>query len=279
VANHAGIAPMTKGEFKISTTNNAQTKAINIIESQPRDEWVAQGIVPANVVEAFNQTKDLAFLVKKGNLAANNTIANNKITNIYEYRNSDNQLLGFAVRIEEGTTGNKKVLPVAYCHNAATGKSRWMSKGFSDNGTKPIYGLEKLAKHPDKPILIVEGEKTVDAATKLLPNYTVISWMGGAQSVDRVDWSRLSNKIITIWPDNDAPGVVAAKNIVSHIDNHNGFAGLVSVIDTKQLGLPQKWDLADDLPAHMAYDSLATIIEVATSAPREESQINYNQRR
>ena len=268
VANHAGIAPMTKGEFKISTTNNSQTKAINIIESQPRDEWVEQGIVPANVVEAFNQTKDLAFLVKKGNLATNNIIANNKITNIYEYRNSDNQLLGFSVRIEEGTTGNKKVLPVAYCHNAATGKSRWMSKGFSDNGTKPIYGLEKLAKHPDKPILIVEGEKTVDAATKLLPNYTVISWMGGAQSVDKVDWSRLSNKIITIWPDNDAPGVVAAKNIVSHIDNHNGFTGLVSVIDTKQLGLPQKWDLADDLPAHMIHEQLATIIEAATSAPR-----------
>ena len=41
-----------------------------------------------------------------------------------------------------------------------------MLKGFSDNGTKPIYGLEKLAQYPDKPILIVEGEKAADAATK-----------------------------------------------------------------------------------------------------------------
>jgi hypothetical protein len=196
VANHAGIVATNKGEFKISTTINTQTKDTNIIESKPRDEWVAQGVIAANIAEAFNQTKDLAFLVKKGNLTTSN-----KITNTYKYRNIDSKLLGFAVRIEEGTTGNKKVLPVAYCHNAATGKSRWMSKSFSDNGTKPIYGLEKLAKHPDKPILIVEGEKTVDAATKLLPNYTVISWMGGAQSVDRADWSRLSNKIITIWPE------------------------------------------------------------------------------
>ena len=263
VANHAGIVATNKGEFKTSTTINTQTKDTNIIESKPRDEWVAQGVIAANIAEAFNQTKDLAFLVKKGNLTTSN-----KITNTYKYRNADNQLLGFAVRMEEGTTGNKKVLPVAYCHNAATGKWRWMSKGFSDNGTKPIYGLEKLAKSPEKAILIVEGEKTSDAATKLFPNHVVISWMGGAQSVDRVDWRKLSNKIVTIWPDNDAPGVAAAKNIVSHIDNHNGFTGLVSVIDTKQLGLAQKWDLADDLPAHMAHASLATIIEAATSAPR-----------
>ena len=34
VANHAGIAPTTKGEFKTSATNNIQTKDINIVESK-----------------------------------------------------------------------------------------------------------------------------------------------------------------------------------------------------------------------------------------------------
>ena len=255
VANHAGIAPTRKGEFKTSATNNIQTKDINIVESKPRDEWVAHGVIPESIAEAFNPTKDLAFLVKKGKLATDN-----KITNTYEYRNIDNKLLGFAVRIEEGGTGNKKVLPVAYCHNEAIGKSRWMSKGFSDNGTKPIYGLEKLAKHWGQPILIVEGEKTADAASKLFQDHTVISWMGGAQSVDRVDWSKLSNRIVTIWPDNDAPGVSAAKNIAEHIDNHNGFTGLVSVVDTKLLNLPQKWDLADELSDHLARERLDQIV-------------------
>ena len=268
VANHAGIAATTKGEFKTSATNNIQAKAINNIESQPRDEWVAHGVIPESVAEAFNPVKDLGFLVKKGKLATDN-----KITNTYKYRNIDSKLLGFAVRIEEGGTGNKKVLPVAYCHNEATGKSRWMSKGFSDNGTKPIYGLEKLVQHPDQPILIVEGEKTADAAAKLLPDHTVISWMGGAQSVDRVDWSKLSNKIITIWPDNDAPGLSAAKNIEEHINNHNGFAGLVSVIDTKQLCLPQKWDLADDLPDHLAREQLNHIVVNASSSSSQELDV------
>jgi hypothetical protein len=254
VANHAGIVPTTKGEFKNSNPIRVLTDA-NIAESQPRDEWVAHGVIPESIAEVFNPTKDLAFLVKKGKLATDN-----KITNTYEYRNADNKLLGFAVRIEEGATGNKKVLPVAYCHNEASGKSRWMSKGFSDNGTKPIYGLEKLAQHWGQSILIVEGEKTADAASKLFQDHTVISWMGGAQSVDRVDWSKLSNKIVTIWPDNDAPGVSAAKNIEEHIDNHNGFTGLVSIVDTKQLGLPEKWDLADKLPNHLAKEQLDQIV-------------------
>jgi len=254
VANHAGIAPTTKGEFKNSNPIRVLTDA-NIAESQPRDEWVAHGVIPESIAEVFNPTKDLAFLVKKGKLATDN-----KITNTYEYRNIDNELLGFAVRIEESGTGNKKVLPVAYCHNEARSKSRWMSKGFSDNGTKPIYGLEKLAQYPSQPILIVEGEKTADAASKLFQDHTVISWMGGAQSVDRVDWSKLSNKIVTIWPDNDAPGISAAKNIAEHIDNHNGFSGLVSIVDTKQLGLPQKWDLADALPDHLAREQLDQIV-------------------
>ncbi len=143
-----------------------------------------------------------------------------------------------------------------------------MSKGFSDNCTKPIYGLEKLTRNPDKPLLIVEGEKTADAATRLFPNHTVISWMGGAQSIDRVDWSKLRNSIVTIWPDNDDPGVAAAKNIEEHINNQNGFTGLASVVDTKQLGLPNKWDLADALPAHMNHEQLANIIEDATRVQR-----------
>ena len=33
-------------------------------------------------------------------------------------------------------------------------KSRWQLKGLTDANTKPIYGIEKLAEHLEKPILI-----------------------------------------------------------------------------------------------------------------------------
>ena len=87
---------------------------------------------------------------------------------------------------------------MTYCYNEAKRKSRWQLKGFSDNGTKPIYGLEKLVQNPEKPILVVEGEETADAASKLLTDHIVVSWMGGVQAVDKVDWSKLNNQLVSI---------------------------------------------------------------------------------
>ena len=254
VASRAGIAPATKSEFKLSTTRNVETKDTNIIESKPRDEWVAHSVVPTEAA-AFDAKTDLAFLRKNGS----------KVVEHYEYKNKDNQLLGYTVRIED-ELGKKQVLPVAYCHNQVTEESRWMLKGFTDNGTKPIYELHKLAENEFKPVLIVEGEKTANVAQNLSPDHRVLSWMGGAQSVDRVDWAKLTGKVVTIWPDNDAPGLEAAKNIAEHIDNHNGFNGLVSIVDVKALNLPAKWDLADELPKHLAMEQLPSIVDNAGNA-------------
>ena len=89
--------------------------------------------------------------------------------------------------MEDIGSSKKQILPVAYCHNQKLDESRWQLKGFSDAGTKPIYGIEKLTENPEKPILIVEGEKTANKAQELLPDHNVISWMGGAHAVDKVD--------------------------------------------------------------------------------------------
>jgi hypothetical protein len=34
---------------------------------------------------------------------------------------------------------------------------------------RPLYGLDRLAARPDDPVLVVEGEKTADAAAELIP--------------------------------------------------------------------------------------------------------------
>ena len=54
-------------------------------------------MVAANTPE-FNSKKDLAFLAKKGSV----------VTKTHEYRNQGNQLLGYAVRIEEKGGGRKQ---------------------------------------------------------------------------------------------------------------------------------------------------------------------------
>lgn len=246
VASHAGIVPSTNNigiggntkkiegratqykKYKLNNTNSFGRK---------QDVWVAHLMVPSSAPK-FKPENDLSFLIKQGN----------EITSTYEYRNINNELLGYTVRIREKSSGNKQVLPVAYCHNEAQGKSRWQLKGISDHGTKPIYKIEQIATNPEKPILIVEGEKTADKAQELLPEYNVISWIGGAQAVNKVDWSKLKDKVVYIWPDNDQAGIDAASKIANHIDCQNGFSGLVSIVDTDKLMIPEKWDLADDVP-------------------------------
>ena len=40
-------------------------------------------------------------------------------------------------------------------------------KGFAE--PRPLYGLDRLAAHPEAPVLVVEGEKTADAPASFFP--------------------------------------------------------------------------------------------------------------
>jgi Domain of unknown function (DUF6371) len=183
----------------------------------------------------------------------------NKIDNIWTYRNQKGELIGGTIRVVDKVTGKKQVMPVSYCHNNRDGADQWRLKGFLDNGYKPIYGIEKLANEK-KPVLIVEGEKTADFAQALLPEYSVISWMGGAQGTAKVNWRQLVGREVTIWPDNDQAGGQAAKSILHEINKVNGFTGLAGIVDTESLNLPEKWDLADKIPEHLSLDGIKEAI-------------------
>jgi ATP-dependent exoDNAse (exonuclease V) alpha subunit len=238
VAEHAGIKPETNGYFRTRNTHERFNRAVenneDSVKKELRDDWLQTNTRSAKAFEP----DDLKFMLKS-----------NKITDIYEYKNIYSETLGYTVRMEDIKTHKKQVLPVTYCYNEKLDQSRWQLKGFTDAKTKPIYSIEKLAEHPEKPILIVEGEKTASKAQALLSGHNVISWMGGARSVDKVDWSKLASRSVVIWPDNDKPGIDAANNIANHIDCQNGYSGLVSIVDTEKLALPEKWDLADKVPA------------------------------
>ncbi len=234
VADIAGIRPSSSYIDKKPIKTFEQIKQ-NEARVEMKEEWVASIVIKADA-PVFNPEEHLSFMLK-----------NNKLTASYEYRNTDNQLLGYAVRLEDKVSGKKQVLPVAYCENSSTKEESWRLKGFNDSGYKPIYGAEKL--HAEmKPILIVEGEKTAEAAQKLTPDHTVISWMGGSKAVDKVNWQNLKGREVIIWPDNDQPGIMAAENIKEHIDYQNNHKGLCSIVDTASLNLPEKWDLADKAP-------------------------------
>lgn len=61
-------------------------------------------------------------------------------------------------------------------------------------------------------VVIVEGEKCVDAALRL-GEQCVTTWPGGANSADKVDLTPLAGKTVRIIADNDEPGLGAARTL------------------------------------------------------------------
>lgn len=168
----------------------------------------------------------------------------------HDYRDKQGYLLFCVLRLEPKDGGSKQIRPLSYGFDQNNpSKKYWKTIGYQTE-KKAIYGLEKLNLNPSAPVLIVEGEKTADAATKMFEKegVVVISWLGGTGSVDKVDWSHLQGKNVTIWPDNDTAGFTASNSICSHL-RKIGVSSLKQVdIKVLEKNFPKKWDLADELP-------------------------------
>jgi hypothetical protein len=111
---------------------------------------------------------------------------------------------------------------------------------------RPLFQLDRLAADPEKPVLVVEGEKAAHAAQRLFPDFVATTWPGGAQSVGQADWEPLKGRTLTLIPDCDAPGRKAMAWVREHV---KAIAASVRIVDpsTKAKDLPEGWDLADAL--------------------------------
>ena len=236
---------------------------------QMANKWIVAQDKITNA-ESFDPNRHLKGMMQHNILEA-----------VYSYKDADDKLLGYVVRLVGKEDGKKQTLPVTYCYNAAKEEYSWRLKGFTDKGDKPIFGIEKAAVS-SKPILIVEGEKAAIAAAKILPDYNVVSWMGGSNAADRVNWSQLKGRDVIIWPDNDQPGFKAAEVIKDKLNKANDHIGFVSVIDPTALKfnnsvhkdlLPEKWDLADRLPEGMTTLNVKEAIENVKAAHLDIQQI------
>lgn len=118
----------------------------------------------------------------------------------WEYRDQAGQLLGVIYRFKT-SSGGKEVLPCVFAVNADTGIREWHWMAFPE--PRPLYLRGPL--QPGKKVLLVEGEKCVDAAIALFgERFNVTSWPGGGKAVDKVDWSPLAGYEVIAWPDCDA---------------------------------------------------------------------------
>jgi DNA primase len=163
----------------------------------------------------------------------------------YVYKDAAGAVLGTITRIVDDVDGSKTFRA---------------TKGFPD--PRPLYGLDILANRTAAPVLVVEGEKTAEAAGELFPSYVVTTSPFGAKAAKRADWSSLNGAGVTIWPDNDAEGQAYAVDVARLVAG----AKIVSVPDA----FPAKWDLADALPAGVTVEALFGLIQMA-EAPKAEA--------
>ncbi|MDC8446440.1 MAG: hypothetical protein LV471_11010, partial [Nitrosomonas sp.] len=187
----------------------------------------------------------------------------------WEYFDAAGRLLGVVYRFVT-SDGGKEVLPCCFaeCEDKNSREWRWLA--FPE--PRPLYGLYELAKYPDRPVLLVEGEKCADAAHDLLNDeFVCVSWPGGSKAVDKVDWSPLLGRVVYAWadcdnqrdkagevfPEHKQPGMAAMLKIRDILKNPDSF----HVVDIPRPGeASDGWDVADAVADGMPSDELVRFI-------------------
>ncbi len=128
---------------------------------------------------------------------------------------------------------------------------------------RPLLNLDQLQAKPDAKVLIVEGEKTADAAARLFPTAVVTTWPSGCKAINKADWSPLCGRHITLWPDNDEVGQAAMLSLAALLMHSVKPASLKLITNDPEL--PEGWDVADaDWSSKQAAEYVLAHIEEVT---------------
>ena len=173
----------------------------------------------------------------------------------FHYYNSKGERVACVVRCDFDDDDKPKAF-AQYSYNRVD--KRWQASWGGDS--KPPYNLGEVIAHPDKPIMIVEGEKVVERAKHLFPEFVLTTSCMGAGSANLTNWEFLKGRDVIIAPDNDANGAKygrALSNILAKVEVKS-----ISSFDAKKLGrflivdekptrrndsVPNKYDLADSV--------------------------------
>lgn len=131
----------------------------------------------------------------------------------YEYHDADGELIMVMCRWEkdhpQNDTGRKQFRPL----HLDGAKWRWQDP----DGLLPLYRLPDLIAHPDKPVLVHEGEKKVDVALELLPEFASTTWPHGANGDECADFSPLQGSHCILIPDADNAGREAMRRVAGRL--------------------------------------------------------------
>jgi hypothetical protein len=187
-------------------------------------------------------------------------VGNKRPTKVYTYVTEDNQSAFWVLRIEsDKPNGKKQIRPYSSVHYDDGDR---FELALNCNA-RPLYRLYELMADPDRPVLVVEGEKTCEAAQEYFgEEYMVTTWAGGTGGVKKTVWEPLKDRKVILWPDNDEPGIRAMKLVASLINGHNEKNVPSLVLHEVDEILPEGWDLADKFdPDEFSPESLLSKAE------------------
>lgn len=165
----------------------------------------------------------------------------------------------FYVIRKDNADGTKDILPLTW------NGDKWQWKAPSV--PRPLYNKQQLAARPNAPVLVVEGEKTADAAALLYPTAVIITWPSGCKAIDKADWSPLSGRKCVLWPDADDPGREAMAKLAPRLLK----AGATQVrIVRPPSDVPEGWDLAD---ADWTIATAAAYLQANRTAPIQRPEL------
>jgi putative DNA primase/helicase len=189
-----------------------------------------------------------------------------KPTARWNYRDSEGQLLGYVSRFDIG--GTKQFRPQIFMQRLGSRLREWRWQSWP--APRPLYGLWDLAKRPDAPVMVAEGEKAADAASRLLPAFVVVTSPNGAKGATNADWSPLQGREVTIWPDADEPGRSYAEIVTREAI---AVAALSVVVISPPADVPDGWDAADASAEGWTEARTAELVQSAKSPERRSATV------
>lgn len=119
---------------------------------------------------------------------------------VFDYRSPTGQLLGCVLRIDLADGGKETPVVRWAASVGPQGEPGWARWPFDK--PRPLYGLEKLPADISDQVIVVEGEKTAEAARRLLDR-PVVTWCSGPSGIKYTDWSPMAGRPVLLIPDAD----------------------------------------------------------------------------
>lgn len=217
--------------------NKAPVKQNNVITKNIEKKKKAERTYLLNADMSPPSDKNLVHIKKH-----KNKLIKYRLIHLWPWHGSNSSILFYTARYHDDD-GNKIILPITPWFNHEKNSKEWLK--LAPPPLEPMFDL-----HLDdgtSPILIVEGEKTVDAAKRLINRPSAIfknrkPWItttrGGSSNVHNTDLSPCKNRDIYIFIDMDGPGLKYAANFF-HIEAKS--ITLIKYSNDKKSG----YDLAD----------------------------------